>query len=561
MSIQALAIRAQVVLTVSLVPTAGCVFAESESRDESTGVQSGADAGPQHKKPYVEKVERDATVSGDAASPTLPPVSPHAALHSLSSDAGDHESPPPSASLLTAGRRIDLGHGNFVTLNPHTLDNQLLNLPVGGPTGRYTIGARSLTLAHAVIGRGPTRVASMSEDEIQALLISAAAWLIVEKNPALVVSRATADGTSRLMGENHNVAVAGQALVGYSGREPTVSVKTNDLVLFYRLLKAGIRGDIAPSTPPVTPPAPTGGYQVHLPPRGPAVNTFQVLRTQSERLFEQLKNKEHRKVAFVYTVPSNGIPYVLLVRNSAGLYEFPTAPNGVDFMAQLGGILGAAQPIVNHNFGNFNTPANVIIAHPSLDQLINRHRHTTHRDDYIFVRAVNLEQLRNIYEYDFEASEYARIDPAGHFFVHVGAGNRGDFQLVEGDYRVEPNVLITINWFVGLRGHLARVGDVNLDDIVREISGQGQAAPGGSLLSAAQTAAIRGVYEAAKKGIPTLPDPKRPGNDFIPVERGIATAITLIAPNGEAGFTEALEVVFSKARAKAILDAIVEGAD
>ncbi len=59
--------------------------------------QSGADAGPQHQKPY-----------------------------------------------------------DFVTLNPHTLDNQLLNLPVGGPTGRYTIGARSLTLANEVIGRGPT---------------------------------------------------------------------------------------------------------------------------------------------------------------------------------------------------------------------------------------------------------------------------------------------------------------------------------------------------------------------------------------------------------------------
>ena len=68
--------------------------------------------------------------------------------------------------------------------------------------------------------------------------------------------------------------------------------------------------------------------------------------------------------------------------------------------------------------------------------------------------------------------------------------------------------------------------------------------------------AILKLYEQHKKD--SL-DPKRPGEDFSDIEKGIAIAITQFVSNSEESFLSALYLIFSEERAKKILKSIAEG--
>lgn len=80
-------------------------------------------------------------------------------------------------------------------------------------------------------------------------------------------------------------------------------------------------------------------------------------------------------------------------------------------------------------------------------------------------------------------------------------------------------------------------------------------------LSQAQINTILEIYQSNRDRMPDFPDPQRPGNDFKNIEKGMAIAISQVAPSSQNGCLTAFRLVFSAERADALLESIISGDD
>lgn len=450
---------------------------------------------------------------------------------------------------------IDLGNGNQIHLNDSNLDTLLTNMRVGGKQGRYGIGGSSIESASQTIEKILHDDYDMDQETLKRFLICVSAQMKVENGDALYD---VGTGTPNHLKENFNVIYsrgAEDTLQGFIGQN-RISIKIKDLMTAYRLLKINAGNLSAASQIPLI-----------------GNNLFETTCQLSKPILNGLKNNG-QKFSFVQMTPENRIPYLLLKKNASGKYEFPTISTQgscIDNTQSSLQTLGNVDVSQWANFEDFDAPAAITVAHPSLDQKILSyyHQQTTNLSmpDFVFIRACNLAALTS----GMGQSSYYGLNNSNELFA----------KWAHLDLILEPSVLVGMNAFTDLRGFMYRVRGVDLSEIannwlpplpsenisagnapVIHSASQNQNQNSGNIsftpiaMSVEQITAIQGLYHSVKD---KLKDPTRPGVEFEDLELTIAAAILQVVPNSQNGYMTGLCLVFSYERAKAILDKIIEG--
>ena len=180
-------------------------------------------------------------------------------------------------------------------------------------------------------------------------------------------------------------------------------------------------------------------------------------RSQSSSFSESL-HQNSRRLQLVYVVCANSVSYLLLRRNERDLYEVPIERTGENFIERLEGLGNFGREHVLLDMAE-RIPANIIVAHPSLDDASLRDRDTRREAgeaaEYVFIRSSNLDNLYRAFFDRSSFSDYEGINASGQLFARAG----------EETFLLDPSVLIAMECFMSLRGWMDRMGDIDLDTI------------------------------------------------------------------------------------------------
>lgn len=467
---------------------------------------------------------------------------------------------------------IKLGNTAPINILNADLDTLLTNMTVGDQ-GRFSIGGASIQSAAKTIQSILQGNFNIQGDALSRFLICVSAQLKIEKGIGL--SDATFNSLKCLI-ENKHVQICesdhGPMLLGFVGGK-TVDLYTKDLMKAYALLKIKSRNpNISDHNANVLCDINSGKLAATAQFSVNPNNLFESATQLQGPILSALKT-QGLKFSFVQMTPDNNIPYLLLKRNAAGKYEFPTLSENGDCTVNMKNTLQSVGNINTENwvkFDCFNTPAAIMVAHPLLDQKIQTYyeqQQTTHHQlpEFVFIRACNIAALAT----GIGQSPFYGVDASNNLFAKWNILN----------LPIDPSVLVGIDAFSYLRGFMSRVGDVDLDNIAKHwlqhqpieqsVSAIAQEPVIAQnlypefvpiALSNAQNQAILALYQSLKdKEKDKLPDPKRAGAEFTDKELAISGVILQAVPNTIHGFLTGLSVVFSLDRAKAILNNIMEG--
>jgi hypothetical protein len=429
-----------------------------------------------------------------------------------------------------------------VDLHPIGLDEQLTALTIdqSGSNGRFAIGHRTIEPTTRLISEllnDRKQFETLTPDETKNLLICVAAALKTKENGSFI--------------ENPNVKHADGAFTSFVGNEVGTVLKVEDILTAYSRFKANLARRTLPRT---------GDEYSKL-----------------SKVIQDDLAAQGKRMHFLTVIPQNKIPYVLLIRNPVtGLYEFPEQKEGTTqrFPKDIIEAIGDQVPTdLSFHIDSFNTRGAISVVNPAIDSALRAHygiqASLEQSPNYLLVRLCNLGILsaKVFYPSSYSAtSEYAGITPSSELYTVVGTQ----------PYLLAPSVLMGQNMLSGLLGFMGRVADFSVESaaarwLTRPLPFRAPLVQTSSPATVSATttptpvtfttvglsdAQINLINETAINFLTGL-DPRRPGAEFQPLERGIATVITQIAPCSEDGYMTALCVVFSPERARALLDAII----
>ncbi|CAO5681817.1 MAG: hypothetical protein NEHIOOID_00388 [Holosporales bacterium] len=141
---------------------------------------------------------------------------------------------------------IALGqYGGKVSLNPERMDEALKSMPVGGESGRYTIGGQSISTAKYAIAKINKGDMNLTEDEKRAFLICVAAMLKIEANRNSEIMSARVSENPNVYFDDKN-----DIFIGYSRDNIFLGeLSFNDLKAAYEKFKLALSGKATPTAP------------------------------------------------------------------------------------------------------------------------------------------------------------------------------------------------------------------------------------------------------------------------------------------------------------------------
>lgn len=473
----------------------------------------------------------------------------------------------PQAPQELTVKSVDIGRPDRSTkidLSRDDLDTYLSSMVVGNDSSMYPIGGYSMASASRTIEKiVKGNFIQITPDELSKFVICVSACLRIEKGDALL------DGN--VLKENSNVKLinSGQELEGFNRGVIRLNIK--DLRNAYDLLKIKVKApNLTLDNLNILQEIKSGNISAASRFTLNQNNLYEC-RTQLLQFMSSALKLNHLKFAFVQMTANNHIPYLLLKRNAAGNYEFPTINNEAESCLKhtqnMLSPIGQIQTDMWEKFECFNSPAAIMVSDSRFDEKIwgyyEKNQINGVLPEFIFIRACNIEALTT----GVGQSPFYGIDDSNHLFA----------KWREINVPIDPSVMGGMELFSYLCGFMSRVGDVRLNEIgeyllkdleeqrakriYQVLDGQKDLVQPVVLypnyqpvpLSEGQIKAIKDFYETLKD----QPNPKRPGVEFTDKELSIGGVMLRVVENNENAYITALAVVFSVDRAKAILNEIV----